>query len=119
MSRTAITFPSWLILTHRTLGVTLCLLFLVWFVSGIVLMYCPFPAVEPENRLARAAFAAGFTSRRGTPSLPPVPPRSTNNIILKGGTSLSKGWNLIPQFSEDTDIFLDPLAFQPPLGGEL
>lgn len=37
-------------------------------------------------------------------------------IIFKGGTSLSKGWNLIQRFSEDIDIFLDPLAFKPPLG---
>lgn len=39
-----------------------------------------------------------------------------DNIIFKGGTSLSKGWNLIQRFSEDIDIFLDPLAFTPPLG---
>ncbi len=37
-------------------------------------------------------------------------------IIFKGGTSLSKGWNLIQRFSEDIDIFLDPEAFVPPLG---
>ena len=42
---------------------------------------------------------------------------SINNVIIfKGGTSLSKGWNLIARFSEDIDIFLDPLAFNPPLG---
>ena len=28
--------------------------------------------------------------------------------IFKGGTSLSKGWNLIRRFSEDIDVFLDP-----------
>lgn len=39
-----------------------------------------------------------------------------DKVIFKGGTSLSKGWNLIQRFSEDIDIFLDPLAFQPPLG---
>jgi len=39
-----------------------------------------------------------------------------NKIIFKGGTSLSKGWNLIQRFSEDIDIFLDPTAFSPPLG---
>ena len=39
-----------------------------------------------------------------------------NQAIFKGGTSLSKGWNLIQRFSEDIDIFLDPGAFQPPLG---
>jgi hypothetical protein len=38
-----------------------------------------------------------------------------DKVIFKGGTSLSKGWNLIQRFSEDIDIFLDPLAFDPPL----
>lgn len=37
-------------------------------------------------------------------------------VIFKGGTSLSKGWNLIERFSEDIDLFLDPLVFAPPLG---
>lgn len=41
---------------------------------------------------------------------------SGDKVIFKGGTSLAKGWNLIQRFSEDIDIFLDPLAFSPPLG---
>src|SRR5947207_834708 len=39
-----------------------------------------------------------------------------DKVIFKGGTSLSKGWNLIERFSEDIDIFLDPTAFNPHLG---
>ncbi len=39
-----------------------------------------------------------------------------DKAIFKGGTSLSKGWNLIQRFSEDVDIFLDPTAFTPALG---
>ena len=39
-----------------------------------------------------------------------------SKVIFKGGTSLSKGWNLIQRFSEDIDIFLDPTGFDPPLG---
>ena len=39
-----------------------------------------------------------------------------SRVIFKGGTSLSKGWNLIQRFSEDVDLFLDPLAFDPALG---
>jgi len=39
-----------------------------------------------------------------------------DKVIFKGGTSLSKGWNLIQRFSEDIDIFLDPVAFRPVLG---
>ncbi|NNM85883.1 MAG: nucleotidyl transferase AbiEii/AbiGii toxin family protein [Phycisphaerales bacterium] len=38
-----------------------------------------------------------------------------DKVIFKGGTSLSKGWNLIQRFSEDIDIFLDPMAFTPEL----
>src|SRR5271165_1100117 len=41
---------------------------------------------------------------------------SGDKVIFKGGTSLLKGWNLIARFSEDIDIFLDPLAFDPQLG---
>jgi hypothetical protein len=41
---------------------------------------------------------------------------ASGKVMFKGGTSLSKGWNLIQRFSEDIDIFLDPSAFQPPLG---
>lgn len=40
---------------------------------------------------------------------------SKERVIFKGGTSLSKGWNLIDRFSEDVDIFLDPQAFNPEL----
>jgi hypothetical protein len=39
-----------------------------------------------------------------------------DKIIFKGATSLAKGWNPIQRFSEDIDIFLDPLAFKHRLG---
>jgi hypothetical protein len=39
---------------HRWMGVFFCALFFAWFMSGIVMMYCRFPRVEPEDRLARA-----------------------------------------------------------------
>jgi len=35
----------------------------------------------------------------------------SNQMVFKGGTSLSKGWKLITRFSEDIDIALDPEAF--------
>jgi Nucleotidyl transferase AbiEii toxin, Type IV TA system len=38
-----------------------------------------------------------------------------NNVIFKGGTSLSKGWNLIQRFSEDLDLFLNRDTYQPKL----
>jgi PepSY-associated transmembrane protein len=41
--------------THRWMGVGCCLLFVMWFASGIVLMYCDYPLVHAEERLTRAA----------------------------------------------------------------
>ena len=39
------------------------------------------------------------------------------NMVFKGGTSLSKGWNLIERFSEDIDLAIDRALFG--FGGEL
>jgi hypothetical protein len=41
-----------LVFVHRWLGVTLCLLFLLWFPSGFVMMYWDYPTVGPADRLA-------------------------------------------------------------------
>ena len=43
---------SILVFLHRWMGVAFCLLFLMWFVSGMVLMYWDFPAVSRTDRLA-------------------------------------------------------------------
>src|SRR5262249_49598551 len=40
-----------LVFLHRWMGVALCLIFLVWFVSGIVMMYCGYPGVTAADRL--------------------------------------------------------------------
>ncbi len=51
-----------------------------------------------------------------TEALRVIATTSGDKVIFKGGTSLVKGWNLIQRFSEDIDIFLDPTAYEPPLG---
>ena len=60
-----------LTLVHRWLGILFCLLFAMWFASGIVMHFVPFPslteaeridglaAVEPPEGLRRSAEAAG------------------------------------------------------------
>ena len=46
----------WLILVHRYLGIPLSVLFVVWFASGIVMMYTrDMPRLTPELRLERLA----------------------------------------------------------------
>lgn len=41
-----------MLLTHRWLGVVVSLLFVMWFVSGMVLMYWPYPSYSEDERLA-------------------------------------------------------------------
>ncbi len=42
------------IVAHRWLGVAFCLLFFIWFLSGIGMMYWDYPAVTAADRLARS-----------------------------------------------------------------
>ena len=47
---------AWIIFVHRYLGIALCLLFVVWFVSGIAMIYArDMPRLTPEVRLQRLA----------------------------------------------------------------
>ena len=48
------TLHRWLVLTHRYLGIPLGAVFVVWFASGIVMMYTgDMPRLTPERRLAQ------------------------------------------------------------------
>ena len=42
-----------LIYTHRWLGIAGSVLFLVWFVSGMVMMYHRMPTLDPHERYSR------------------------------------------------------------------
>jgi len=41
----------WLYLAHRWLGIFACLLFVLWFVSGVIMMYVSFPALTDAERM--------------------------------------------------------------------
>ncbi|MBB6125363.1 putative iron-regulated membrane protein [Sphingobium subterraneum] len=42
----------WLYIGHRWLGIGSCILFAMWFLSGLVMIYMPFPALTQSERLA-------------------------------------------------------------------
>jgi hypothetical protein len=44
----------WVVYTHRWLGIVGGVLFVAWFVSGVVMMYARMPGMAQEERLARA-----------------------------------------------------------------
>ena len=54
MSRASTILRKYAILIHRWMGVAFCVLFLVWFASGIVMMYWGYPEVNGTERLARS-----------------------------------------------------------------
>jgi hypothetical protein len=42
----------WLYLIHRWIGIGSCLLFAIWFTSGLVMIYVPYPSLNKAERLA-------------------------------------------------------------------
>jgi hypothetical protein len=54
MSRASTIVCKYSILIHRWMGVGFCVLFVVWFISGIVMMYWGYPGVETAERLSRS-----------------------------------------------------------------
>ena len=61
-----------LYLVDRWLGVGMCLLISMWFLSGVVLMYVHFPALKPAERL------------KGLPVLDPATVRESPAPLLAG-----------------------------------
>lgn len=47
------TAKRWTYLVHRWLGIGGCLLMLLWFVSGMVMLFIGYPKLTPGERLAR------------------------------------------------------------------
>ncbi|HUO52083.1 MAG TPA: hypothetical protein VMT93_06175 [Gemmatimonadaceae bacterium] len=54
MATAAQVVKRWAILGHRWLGVALCSLFTLWFLSAIPMVYVSFPEVTERDRLAHA-----------------------------------------------------------------
>lgn len=59
-----------LVYTHRWLGIALGLLFIVWFASGIVMIYARMPALDPVERLARLPAINADSIRVPPPRIP-------------------------------------------------
>lgn len=44
----------WLVVGHRWLGILTCLLFVIWFASGLVMMYVAYPTLTTSERMTRS-----------------------------------------------------------------
>jgi sulfite reductase alpha subunit-like flavoprotein/uncharacterized iron-regulated membrane protein len=45
-------FQRAIIAVHRWIGIAVCLMVMIWFISGLVLAYVPFPKMSAEEKLA-------------------------------------------------------------------
>lgn len=61
------TFKKYLIYAHRYLGLAFCVMFALWFVSGIVMVYKRMPRLSAEERLQRLP-ALDFAQASLTPA---------------------------------------------------
>lgn len=46
-----IRLKNWLVVIHRWLGVAMCLLFALWFATGVIMMYVEYPELTEAERL--------------------------------------------------------------------
>lgn len=91
-----------LIYTHRWLGIAGGLVFLVWFASGIVMMYARMPRLTAEERLLRLApldlsrlrvnFAGSVSpaTRASSIARPETPSTSVTTLLARGSATLTR-----------------------------
>lgn len=71
----------WLYLTHRWVGIVTCLLFAMWFVSGLVMLYVPYPGLkQAEWRAGQRPIAWGQVK-----VAPPQGASGTVALEMRGG----------------------------------
>ncbi|MBM3358417.1 MAG: PepSY domain-containing protein [Betaproteobacteria bacterium] len=98
-----------LYLTHRWAGIALCLFFAMWFFTGVVMMYLPFPELRPEERFAGAESLDGTRVQLSTAaayaksglSEPPQRVRMTTVLGRPAYHFLSRGEGWITVFADD------------------
>ncbi len=88
--------------THRWLGIGGCLLFVMWFVSGVVMMYVGYPNLTDAERLAGLGplrfSQATVSPKAALDALPPAaraqPPRRMV-LEMQGGTDPQPVWRIV------------------------
>ena len=75
----------WIIVAHRWLGAALSLLALMWFATGIVVIYAPLPAVAPQRQLlGMEPLDCGRCRGSLRDALPAMPGRDTTAPVRLG-----------------------------------
>ena len=73
----------WLYLVHRWIGIATCLLFVIWFASGLVMLYVPFPSLAQEERTAGLPPIAWERLSGAAPAAVALPARQAREMVLE------------------------------------
>jgi len=76
------TAKRWTYLLHRWLGIGGCLLMLLWFVSGMVMLFIGYPKLTPGERLAALPVLDGARALQGLSVLPDAVQAEPESVAL-------------------------------------
>lgn len=76
------TAKRWTYLVHRWLGIGGCLLMLLWFVSGMVMLFVGYPKLTPGERLAALPVLDGTHAVLGLSALPAAVQAEPESVAL-------------------------------------
>lgn len=76
------TARRWTYLTHRWLGIGGCLLMLLWFVSGMVMLFVGYPKLTPAERLAALPALVDARGWQELSVLPEVVRQEPERVVL-------------------------------------
>ena len=96
----------WLYLIHRWIGIATCLLFVIWFGSGLVMLYVPFPSLTQEERAAGLPPIAWGRLGGAAPAAQALPARQARQIMLemRGDRPV---WRVVPWGSAPLTLWAD------------
>ena len=83
----------WFMLSHRWLGVGMCVLFFIWFLSGMVMMYAGHPKLTLQERLAH---------------LPPLENAATGSLSARASALQNPEALQNPDAPQSPDTLLSP-----------
>ncbi|WP_223482032.1 PepSY domain-containing protein [Stenotrophomonas sp. OVS01A] len=76
------TAKRWTYLTHRWLGIGGCLLMLLWFVSGMVMLFVGYPKLTPAERLAALPALVDARGWQALSVLPEAVRQAPERVVL-------------------------------------
>jgi uncharacterized iron-regulated membrane protein len=101
----------WLYIVHRWIGIVSCLFFAMWFFSGLVMIYIPYPSLSQAETLAGAT-PIDWRQVRLMPSPGPDGPPLSLELEMRDGIAV---WRIGHRDGEQETLAAAPGVTLPPI----